>query len=125
MHTEIRGDLLSPHHLRLDEPRARHRRETHEGRAQAKRHPLISPRRASDSNVQCTQDGVSRSTSARRVQDVARSISSVLYNQIADSISASPTEPMESVIPDACRASVNASDVYWIGSTGDAPNPLS
>jgi hypothetical protein len=50
------------------------------------------------------------------VQDFWRSISSVLYNPIADSISAlsraSPTEPIEPAMPESGSASVNANSVY-------------
>lgn len=65
---------------------------------------------------QCTHDAVSRSTSERPVHDFCRSISSVLYKPIVDSInalsSASPTLPMDPASPDSINASVKASDVY-------------
>lgn len=65
---------------------------------------------------QCTHDAVSRSTSERPDHDFCRSISSVLYNPIVDSInalsSASPTLPIDPAMPDSINVSVNARDVY-------------
>jgi hypothetical protein len=51
-----------------------------------------------------------------------RCLTSVLNRPIVDSIvalsSASPTVPMEPVIPASIRAPLNAKDVYWPYSTG-------
>ena len=78
---------------------------------------------------QWTQAAVSRSTSDRPVQECCRSISSVLYRPMVDSISAlsraSPTEPIEPAMPASVSASVNASDVYCPNSTGGRNTGLS
>mgnify|MGYP003296948384 CR=1 FL=1 len=65
---------------------------------------------------QCTQEAVSRSSSARPVKVECWSINSDLYSPTADSINAlskaSPTLPIDPAIPASRSASVNAIDVY-------------
>lgn len=65
---------------------------------------------------QCAQVAVSRSTSARPVEDVWRSIISVLYYPTAISMSAlsrvSPTELIDPAMPESSSAPVNANEVY-------------
>ena len=67
---------------------------------------------------QCTQEAVSRSSSARPVKVECLSINSDLCSPTVDSINAlskaSPTLPIDPAIPASRSASVNAIDVYWL-----------
>ena len=72
---------------------------------------------------QWTQDAVASSTWRQPVQtSFSWSMTSVLNRPVVDSMSAlssaSPTVPIEPVIPASTSASVNAKDVYWADSTG-------